>query len=111
MRAKFGPDPTAGSKNLSFKFISRRQLELAKLKVKEEPRSRTAKVSGRRKIIPNFESSSCRVYDVTRHATSVRVYGLKMIVNNVAVTPVYALWHITICAGHVSQLLIIIPWF
>ena len=30
-----------------------------------------------------------------------------MIVNNVAVTLVYALWHITMCAGHVSQLLII----
>ena len=27
-----------------------------------------------------------------------------MIVNNVAVTPVFALWYITMCAGHVSQL-------
>ena len=28
-----------------------------------------------------------------------------MIVNDVGVTPVYSLWHITMCAGHVSQLL------
>ena len=34
-----------------------------------------------------------------------------MIVNNVAVTPVFALSHITMCAGHVWQLLIIILWF
>ena len=31
-----------------------------------------------------------------------------MIVNNVPVTPIYALWHIKMCATHVSQLLIII---
>ena len=33
-----------------------------------------------------------------------------MIVTNVAITPVYELWHITMCAGHVSQLSIIILW-
>ena len=32
---------------------------------------------------------------------------LNMIVNNVAVTPVYALRHITMCAGHVCQRLVI----
>ena len=37
--------------------------------------------------------------------------GLNMIVNNVADTPVYALWHIAMCARHVSQLLIIILRF
>ena len=31
--------------------------------------------------------------------------------NNVAVTPVYALWYITMCAGRVSHFLIIILWF
>ena len=31
-----------------------------------------------------------------------------MIVNNVAVTPVLAMWHLTMFAGHVWQLLIII---
>ena len=30
-------------------------------------------------------------------------FGMQMIVNNVAVTPVYALWYITMCAGHVSR--------
>ena len=34
-----------------------------------------------------------------------------MIVNIVAVTPVYELWHITMCAEHGSQLLCIIQWF
>ena len=29
-------------------------------------------------------------------------FGLKMIVNNVTVSPVYALWCITMCAEHVS---------
>ena len=34
---------------------------------------------------------------------------MTVIVNNV--TPVYGLWHITVCAGHVSQLSIILQWF
>ena len=67
-----------------------RQLELAKLKVKEGPISRTAKVSGRKEIVKNFDFSSCRADYVTRRATGARVFGLKMIVNNVAVTTVYA---------------------
>ena len=55
-----------------------------------------------------FDFSSCRGDDVTPRATGTRLFCLKMIVNNVAVAPVYALWHITMCAGHVSQLLIIL---
>ena len=42
---------------------------------------------------------------------SISLFRLKMIVDNVAVTLVYALWHITTCAVYVSQLLIIILWF
>ena len=34
-------------------------------------------------------------------------HSLKMIINNVTVTPVCALWHTTMSAGHVSQLSII----
>ena len=34
-----------------------------------------------------------------------------MIDSDVADTTVYALWYITMCAGHVSQLLIILLWF
>ena len=48
------------------------------------------KVSGRKKIIKNFDFRSSRGDDVTRRATSSRFFGLKMIVNNVAVTTVYA---------------------
>ena len=53
---------------------------------------------------------------VTQNVCSARetqssVFGSKMIVNNVAVSPVCAFWHITMCAGHVSQLLIIKQWF
>ena len=33
------------------------------------------------------------------------------LVDDVAVTRVYALWHITMCARHVSQHLSIILWF
>ena len=34
-----------------------------------------------------------------------------MIINNVAVSPVCAFWHITMCTEHVSQLIIIKLWF
>ena len=34
---------------------------------------------------------------------SISLFRLKMIVDNVAVTLVYALWHITMCAVYVSQ--------
>ena len=40
----------------------------------------------------NFYFSSCRDDGVTRRTTGVRLFRLKMIVNNVAVTSVYALW-------------------
>ena len=53
------------------------------------------------KIIKNFDFSSCRGDDVTWRATGPRI----CLVDNVAVTRVYALWHITMCARHVSQLL------
>ena len=80
---------------------------------KEEQRSQTAKVSGRKQN--GFDLSSCLGDDVTHNVPGAcektAVYGSKMIVNNAAVTHVYALWYITMCAGHVSQLLIIILWF
>ena len=44
-------------------------------------------------------------------ARESQVFGSKIIVNNVAVTPVFALWHITMCSGYVWQLLIIMLWF
>ncbi len=56
----------------------------------------------------NLDLSWCLGDDVALVKCSF--FGLKTIVNNVAVTPVYALWHI-MCAGHVSELLIIILWF
>ena len=88
MRAKFGLVSTAVSKILSFKFISRfvntTTGALAKLKVEEDPISRSAKVSGRKQILKNFDYSSCRGDDVTRRATGVRVFGLNLIINNVA---------------------------
>ena len=69
-------------------------------------------VSGRKK---NFYLSSSLGDDVPQNVSIVLVkrscFGSKMIVNNMVITPVYALWHITMCAGHVSQLLIIIQWF
>ncbi len=40
----------------------------------------------------NFYFSSCRDDGVTRRTTGVRLFRLKMIVNNVAVTSVYGLW-------------------
>ena len=54
----------------------------------------------KKKIIKNFDFSSCRGDNVTWRATGARV-----------VARVYALWHITMCARHVSQLLSIILWF
>ncbi len=65
----------------------------------------------KRKIF-NFDLSSC-LGNVKRVIALVKrsCFGLKMIVSNVAVTSVYALWYITMCAGHVSQLLSIIPLF
>ena len=39
---------------------------------------------------------------------SIAVYHLNMMVNDVAVTTVSALWHTTMCASYVSQLSIII---
>ena len=41
-------------------------------------------------------------WGITRRATGARLFCLKMIVDNVAVTPVYALWHITMCVVYVS---------
>ena len=41
-------------------------------------------------MVKNFDFSSCRCDDVTRRATGACVFDLKMIVNNVAVTTVYA---------------------
>ena len=58
----------------------------------------------KKKIINNFDISSCRGDDVTWRTCFC-------LVDDLAVTPVYALWHTTMCARHVSQLLSIILWF
>ena len=63
----------------------------------------------------NFDLISCLSHDVTQNVSSARetqgVFCSKIIVNNVAVAPDCAFWPLTMCAGHVSQLLIIKLWF
>ena len=61
-----------------------------KTKSKRRADKSNSQSTRKKKILKNFDFSSCHGDDVTQRVTGARVFGFKMIVNNVAVTTVYA---------------------
>ena len=81
--------PCLVTRKLSYKFVNT-TTGACKTKSKRRADKSNSQSIRKKKILKNFDFSSCRDDDVTRRVTGACVFGLKMIVNNVAVTTVYA---------------------